>query len=1615
MRWLHLSDLHLGRKESASQASALRELVGAASALLIDRPVDAIFITGDLANAGLEDQYRSFAELVLRPIRALPSCNSALVFAVPGNHDMDLDASAPMTWPGIGADQQRLFFEESPQGQKIRRHRAQSFAGFVAHCNLEGIIGPNPLEVVTRVYEFTAPTSALRMRVALTTTCFFSNAAKDLTDQGKAPAPTESVRQRLQESPQPDFTIVLGHHPVHWYRPQDHGPFYAMLDSRGALYLHGHTHNVEAYFGESGIQSLGFGAAYQAPLGSQSRNEYKNCFALCELQKETAALDVAVISWDANAGRWIPANDLPHHFKNASPCLRHGFRFKLDRTPQRFLFSPTPPRRERTSPTITEVIPIDLLSVEDWERLVRRLDVLDPPANRDDEITPIPGFPVQFLRKQGIERDLVRCLAGTGHVLSKAEIEAASLSLDYESYRSVVILSFGTIADDAKTSYLRLSNAKALRVFEGSDIASRLLRELGEGASEQLERLDAGRDSVSLLLSHDTLYLLLADRRSATTFTILDPSGSALADGHPAVLAARRLKPGLEKAQYRATHDAVNQPPSATPPFDRRAYVAACNREFSSARYTALAAVGIRLPDLPLDELYVEATADVGPQAAVVSSLLRAIDDMLQGIELEGPLRSELEAQLRRRLGVTPLSECGAARKLYQQHGSVVILGDPGSGKTCFAKYEILEYCRRDNNDHSWYGKHVPLYVPLAEVARHFNPGADLIEVACALAARRGLPITFAAARELASLGQLALFFDGLDEVVSIDQRAALVEAIGLLLSHLGPLGNRFVLTSRPAAIQLVTLPEELTTLYLRGLTEDEMRVLATRVLAARVSEHGDAVHLNTAKLTEGDYAVINRLIADVQAVPGIKRLATNPLLLTLLIMIYVNSGSPSAKRHRVYHQAVQTLVSVRSRAAGQRPLSEADLRARLGAVALSVFRDPDGAIPTRKAVHDCIRSVMKQHDSGVTDTDVSEFIQSVADSTGLLVLHDGSDHSTDVSTVTFMHYSFLEYYAAQGLKSLPVHEIADLGVQPRWREVVTLVAGLVSDEGDVSPLIEELLVAKSSADAITLDRILFAFDCALESEVPPDRAQRALFRALDDALRNGAAKYDSELRKEIGQRLARLASATSAEHIARFLITGFDTGDAQTVAAFIEVLGRAAPDMDVSAPVLKAFNETCKSKDTDIQVAVCDAAGRAAPLRTEAAESVIDEAIEGNLTNRLAAVRAIESAPALAERRWTRLVSCLRDDRSFIAITAARALLGAGLHVEPGKPEDRRLLLDVLRMLQQDGEGMKTIRMSATRREIDIGFHSEEQEDRLIAIRMLPWLKGEEQYVHDTLMSVLRRREPEHREECVAALQALPLATGAHRLMRVAEVDDLRSFLQSQTRDLRIASSRALGVVGRSPATVAQVGTDLAEYVRTHDFGEEFRWGIRGVAACADGWAEGRELMFSEIARRLAKGDATSALPAVDLVEVLRACQHLDGGATDSVAVRLMAAVRDYKVVTTVRQESCKTLAAVCVPSHRIATFFVEELQSRNIHLGDAVAESTRRFVERCRRSIDFVRAISGNLEALESAVIQHYGRARAELGTRGDVRVSELRRALEEIQQTNRSHREFAQIRTL
>ena len=71
------------------------------------------------------------------------------------------------------------------------------------------------------------------------------------------------------------------------------------------------------------------------------------------------------------------------------------------------------------------------------------------------------------------------------------------------------------------------------------------------------------------------------------------------------------------------------------------------------------------------------------------------------------------------------------------------------------------------------------------------------------------------------------------------------------------PRGSRFILASRPAAVQPVDIPDAFTFLHLRGLTETEIRTLAGRVLTARLGLDEDD------NPSDEEAELIDRLVAD--------------------------------------------------------------------------------------------------------------------------------------------------------------------------------------------------------------------------------------------------------------------------------------------------------------------------------------------------------------------------------------------------------------------------------------------------------------------------------------------------------------------------------------------------------------------------------------------------------------------------------------------------------------------------------------------------------------------------------------------------------------------------------
>lgn len=1595
MRWLHISDIHVGRVGPTTQQAALTSLVSAVRSALAGNGIDAIFVTGDIAYAGLKQQYDHFAQATLTPLLAIPECAGAKVLVAPGNHDVDCEKSVPIDWARMGGSRQQQFFEESARGIQLRSSRAVSFTDYSAFVRGNGVVSPDPLTEVSRPFRLTKGND--EFHVIVTNTAFLCD--KEFQDREQLPAPDLSVRTHLHSIPLDSRVIVLGHHPIHWFLQQHRNPFRGLLTTHKALYVHGHTHEIETQFGPDGLTEIGFGAAYQAPQTSAPTPYYRNTFAVCELAGND--LHVAPYHWDSEFGRWVATTTLPLGFQRRSTALSQGWTFALAHGPAPVVLGVplAAPLRGR----VLKVTPMGSISAADWAGFITgtRLIAADITI---DKLTPksAPAGHAYFEYRLPAGLHYIHCISGPGTHLHRSQIEDFNTRLDTEGYQSYTLITLGTLTEDADATYHRLRTRKAIQVFAATDLATRL-SSMASFAAALADVNTPIADSEFIIAAGGIPLLLVQEKLQAAWFYVVDVDGARLAESHTHVTTLRRTRPELASASYHANagDSIVGEGRKA---FDRSAYLAACRTEFGAVRYAPLATVGLRLPDMKLDEIYIETGAQAADEGAR-AALSRSMDDILQGAQIDGVLKEGLTRLLGAQYGYDAADryEHTSARSLYRHHGSIAVLGDPGSGKSCFAKRELLAYCGEPVE--SWYERHTPVYVALAEVATQPEP-YDLIAIAATLAGRRGLPLSESHIRELYAQGLLAIFLDGLDEVVSVERRSRILAAAKALIDEGRSLGNRFVLTSRPAAVHRAELPKGLYTIMMRGLTDPEMRDLAERILAARVSQTHGTLRLDITQLDPTHAATLEKFLAECRATPGIDRLARNPLFLTLLTMIYISSGTTSAKRHRVYSQAVSTLVSIRAREAGQRVLSESDLRRRLGSIALSVFRDPQGTLPTYERVIVQIKKIVdEERMQDVPRAEIEQYVQDVAEATGLLVLNKAEDAGRP-ETVTFMHHSFLEYYAAIGLSATEYQtEIPAMSRIPRWREIITLLAGIVSDNGDATPIITSLLSVKDSYEGLVHESTILALDCVLEGDTPPERVLLGIIARINESMTSGTMVHDQWMREQVGHRIGRILQGSQSPLVTRFLRSGIESDDPKLCAAFIDLVGHVAAEGAIGDEVTEAFEFAAGRDASDIQKAVCTAASRASALRSEAALRCIANCLGGSVEDRRVALEAIIAAPSLGSQVTESLTAQLDDSASEVAEQAARALMKVGA-ISSSDPTTTTWLARSLRRLAESSSAQtaREISLSYSQAALEPLLTSPLKDRKLLGIRLLPWVHDAQQFMHDKLMQFVR---VEDREERVAALASIRIASGARMLLTVPDAYAIRKLLAKEyTRDVRLEAARTLTVLEIDDADIVR---ELVSYVSSIRDTEQYPAAVSLLA-----WANSdsdvvQGFLLDEAERLLGQGSKGKE-ESRDLNSVLMALAVLDAVGSNRLVGLLRTTVNDWKVDIKLRRRALHALVSTA-PLSVAVKVLSNLLRSAPGRIGYAVITATSRFLDRCRRRLEHISAVFPELSTLQVLVLEYYERAMPTAASDASQLVNAARSALSDIRQMYAAFREFSE----
>jgi len=465
---------------------------------------------------------------------------------------------------------------------------------------------------------------------------------------------------------------------------------------------------------------------------------------------------------------------------------------------------------------------------------------------------------------------------------------------------------------------------------------------------------------------------------------------------------------------------------------------------------------------------------------------------------------------------------------------SLVLLGDPGAGKTTFLKYLALSLALGQGQQLGL-GARLPVLLPLSAYAAALAAGdVSLADFVPRYFAAQGvtLPVADLLAAAL-DQGAVLFLLDGLDEVRDRARRHLVGRRLAEFYTFHRRSGNRFVFTSRIVGYREVRLAEEgLAECTLVDFDDREIEAFVERwtVAVERVAQ-GDSAFATQSARRERD-----ELLAATRGNPGIRRLATNPLLLTILALMKRQGVALPERRVELYQKYVETLLRHWNLARGLegRPARELDLVETLKVLApLALWMQETspghGLVREGDLLRELERLYRERSDPDPEGA-AQRFLADVRDHASLLLDRGGRQFG-------FIHLTFQEYLAAVALgrlaqqSVLPVVDALVLRFgEPTWREVALLAVGYLGivqqRDGAASKVLEELL---RRAPGEPGEPEAFAGEAVADvwpGGVTPECRERVL-AALQAAM--GDARVSARWRAAAGDALARVGDPRPA------------------------------------------------------------------------------------------------------------------------------------------------------------------------------------------------------------------------------------------------------------------------------------------------------------------------------------------------------------------------------------------------------------------------------------------------------------------------------------------------------
>jgi formylglycine-generating enzyme required for sulfatase activity len=441
-------------------------------------------------------------------------------------------------------------------------------------------------------------------------------------------------------------------------------------------------------------------------------------------------------------------------------------------------------------------------------------------------------------------------------------------------------------------------------------------------------------------------------------------------------------------------------------------------------------------------------------------------------VELDTKSLEEPEGSPDRKRG---RAEPGEAKRLSAlaatiRHRRMVLLGDPGSGKSTFVTHLGLCLAAHAVDPQGGWIEKLPGWpkteatlLPICVVLRDFarspdlrlHPGAlgpdALLGFLRGQLRRQNLDFAAKPIEEALERGQALLILDGLDEIAGPEDRERVRDAVQAFSQRYQ--GCRLLATCR-------TLSYQIGGARLAGLPSFELAPFDQ----AKIARFVEAWYEELGRLGEVRYEDVKKKTEALQAAvrrPDILRLAPNPLLLAVMAVFHAHRGRLPDQRALLYEETIQLLLwnweQARAAEAGEEPIlrqllreagrNDGDLYRTLARRAFLVHRQGGGQGdgPADIGEIDLIEDLRLLHPKQSWDW-AHAVLDAIRLRAGLLI-----ERTSGI--FAFPHRTFQEYLAAAHLAGKVNFATEALDLARRdlalGREILLLAAGKLAHHGN--------------------------------------------------------------------------------------------------------------------------------------------------------------------------------------------------------------------------------------------------------------------------------------------------------------------------------------------------------------------------------------------------------------------------------------------------------------------------------------------------------------------------------------------------------------------------------------